>query len=330
MAKSTKSGQLRSIVKWTIRILLFQFLLMNISASLHAWKFTHFYTDPELLVSRPSSGNIFIKTWKLFSGIRFPRSLINSPPSFPIDTVRFTTADGTNIDSWYSRTDSIARGTVILFHALSTNKKYLVREAAEFRERGFNVLLVDLRGHGNSGGNITSLGYRESEEVKLAYDHIKKSGEKNIFLWGVSLGAVIITKAFNDYDIQPSGVILEMPFACLQSHLEARSRVLGFPEEPFGWLVTAWVGIERGYYGFGLRTTNYVKKINCPVLMQWGNHDKYVLPEETQTIFDNITGTNKRLVIYDGAEHQSLLGYDPEKWKREVGAMLQDPGSIHP
>ena len=330
MPKTTNLKKFRSAVKWILRVLLFQFILMNISASLHAWKLTHFYTDPELRIIRPSSKNVFVKTWKLFAGIKFPRSLKNNAPQFPIDTVQFKTKNGLLIDCWYSKPDSAAKGTVILFHGLSTNKNYFAYEAVQFRNWGYNILMVDLRGHGNSEGNITTLGFRESEEVKLAYDFVRQKGEKNIFLWGLSLGAVSIAKAISDYDIKPSGVILEMPFACLQSYLKARSRVFGFPEEPFGFLVTAWVGIERGYYGFGHKVTDYVKKINCPVLLQWGSRDRYVLQEETDGVYNNIASVNKKLVVYEDADHQSLLRHDPEKWRQEVGALLQHPGSVHP
>ncbi|MCW3119704.1 MAG: hypothetical protein JWM28_3786 [Chitinophagaceae bacterium] len=329
MQKKASSQKLRSAGKWILWVLLFQLVLINISASIHAWKFTHFYTGPEPGTAKSSSKNIFAKTWKLFSGIQFPRSVIISVPQFPIDTVQLKTKKGLVIDCWLGKPDSTVKGTVILFHGLSANKSYFLSYAAEFRYLGYNVMMVDLRGHGNSGGNITTLGFRESEEVKLAYDYITKTGEKNIFLWGFSLGAVIITKAINDYDIKPSGVILESPFASLQSHLEARSRVFGFPEEPFGFLVTAWVGIERGYYGFDHQVTQYVKKMNCPVLLQWGNQDQYVLPAETEAIFKNIASVNKKLVVYEKAGHQLLLGYDPEKWRQEVTALLQRAGPVH-
>ena len=41
-------------------------------------------------------------------------------------------------------------------------------------------MLVDFRAHGNSDGNTCTIGYDESEDVKLAYDYISNKGEKNI------------------------------------------------------------------------------------------------------------------------------------------------------
>ena len=88
---------------------------------------------------------------------------------------------------------------------------------------GYNTMLVDMRAHGNSEGIVNSIGYKESEEVKLAYDHISKKGEKNIVLWGMSLGAVIITKAIWQYDLKPQKIILEMPFRQVTGSYKGKS-----------------------------------------------------------------------------------------------------------
>jgi hypothetical protein len=121
-----------------------------------------------------------------------------------------------------------------------------------------------------------------------------------------------------------------MPVASLQSFLQSRSKVLGFPGEPFGFFVTAWIGIERGYNGFNFKPKEYVKKINCPVLIQCGTKDPYVSNEQIKNMFNNIPGNNKKLALYDEAGHQSLLGFDPVKWREEVNAFLRNPVSIHP
>lgn len=319
--------------KWASRVLWFllvQFILINISAALHAWKFTHFYTDPALRIVRPSSKNIFVKTWKLFAGMKIPRSLPPGRAAFPVDTVLFTTKNGTTIDCWYAKTDSAAKGTVILYHNYTGSKATFGNVAAEFRYMGYNVLIVDMRGHGSSSGNVTTLGFKEAEEVKLTFDYIRnEKKEKNIFLWGSSMGAVAITKAIDKYNLQPSGIALEMPFANFQTHAEARSRVLGFPEEPFGFLVTGWIGIEQGFNGYGFNVASYAKKINCPVLLSWGTRDRFVLKEETEKIFNNIPGNTKRLVIYEDADHQSFLSFDPVKWRNEMGNFLAEPAATH-
>jgi len=324
MEKQKPKRRLYAVIRWIFWVLLVQFILFNISAALYAYKFTHVVDDISMRKSN-SGGNVFIRTWRLFSGPRQPRSIITEFPVFPCDTVSLKTTSGIVIDAWFAKPDSGARGTVIMFHGIMANKGMLLAEAAEFRSLQYNVMLVDFRAHGNSGGHITTIGVKESEEVKLAYDYVVQLGEKNIFLYGSSMGAVVVSKAMADYGLKPSGVFLEMPFASLQSHVRARARLLGFRgfgEKPFGFLVTLWIGIERGFNGFKDQTARYVSKINCPVLMEWGAADNYVLRYETNGIYNAIASYDKKLVIYDHAGHESLLQHDPAKWRNETNGFL--------
>lgn len=324
MKKGQFSFKLPAYVRWIGWVLLVQFILMNISAALYAYKFTRVYDDPALRTAKPA-GNVFEKTWRLFTGPRQPKSIITDSPTFPFDTITLQTGKGIFIDAWYGQTDSTAKGTVILFHGIAGNKGMLLAEAYEFRYLGYNVLLVDYRAHGNSGGQTTTIGVREPEEVKLAYDFISSKGETNIFLYGISMGAVVVSKAIADYDLKPVGTILEMPFASLQTHLQARARANGFqglPEKPFGFFVTWWMGIERGFNGFRHKTYAYVKKMNGPVLLQWGSLDSYVSVGETDKVYKAIASTQKKLVVYERAGHESLLQNDPVRWRIEIERFL--------
>jgi alpha-beta hydrolase superfamily lysophospholipase len=198
------------------------------------------------------------------------------------------------------------------------NKSFVMQQALEFIDRGYNVLLPDTRGHGKSGGNRTSFGYHESEEVKLAVDHIRSQGEKNIFLWGISMGAVEIMKAVAENDMKISGLILEMPFGSLQSHVKSRLHNMKFPKQPLGFLITFWIGVERGFNGIAYKTDEYAKKIKCPVLLQYGTNDQLVSREETDNIYNAFSSTNKKLILYYGARHESLLNYDSPRWRYEI------------
>ncbi len=326
MKEKTTRRRLPSLIRWIGWVLLFQVVLINISAALYAHRLTHFYNDPSLQGSH-TSDNIFGKTWKLFTGPRFPKSLIRQTPSFEYDTVRLQRSNGDWVDAWYGEPDSMAKGTMILFHGLSANKSYMVREAATFRLMGYRVLLVDLRAHGNSDGQNSTIGRKETEEVKLAFDFIKAKGEKAVYLWGVSMGAVVVARSVAEKEVQPAGIILELPFASLQSHLKARARVLGFPQQPFAFLVTGWIGIERGFNGYDHSTIRYARKISCPVLVQFGAKDNYVLTSEIDQIYEAIPGTKKERVGYEAAGHESLLMSDPDQWKKTITGFLQQyPG----
>jgi alpha-beta hydrolase superfamily lysophospholipase len=328
MDKKRAGRSFRITLRWILWVLIVQLLLINISAAFYAYRLTHFYSDGR--EREPLSGkNALARTWRLFTGPRYQKSAVGATPVLAYDTVLLKTEKGIFLDSWYIPADSLARGTVVLFHGITTSKASLLAEAAEFHFQGFHVLLVDFRGHGNSGGRTTTMGIRESEDVRLAYEYVAGLGEKNIFLYGSSMGAVAVMKAVSEGSMNLSGIILEMPFASLQTHLQARARIEGFSgwvEKPFSFFVTAWISLERWCNGYGHRSTTYAAKISCPVLVQWGSSDRIVKRSETEDIYRALASSRKELVVYEGAGHGSLLQGDEGKWQEKVGRFLSDNG----
>jgi alpha-beta hydrolase superfamily lysophospholipase len=259
----------------------------------------------------------------LFTGPKYAKPLDNVQRDYKYEPVSLKTADGKDIAAWYAKADSMSKGTVVLFHGLANSKGGLINESNEFRFMGYNVMLVDFCGHGGSSGYTTTIGYRESEEVKLAYDWLIKKGEQKIFLYGTSMGAVAIIKAIAENNMNIAGAILEMPFGSLHQHMKARAKTLGFPKQPFGVLVTFWTGVRRGFNGFKLNTYKNAESVNCPVLFQWGNNDHLVPQAEAENIYQHIGSTQKKFVVYEKGVHSSLLQQNSTQWRMEVEGFLQ-------
>lgn len=311
---------MRKLLKYLWRTLLVAFVALNAISAFHAWKFTHFYADgkPHKGADQLDAGE---KIKAMFFGMKVPNPKIGSPLPLPHDTILFTTVDALTIEGWYA-SQANAKGCIALFHGHLATKSAIISEAMAFYKMGYNVFMIDFRGHGNSTGDYCTIGYKEAEEVKLAYDFLVEKGEKKIFLWGVSMGAAAITSAFNTYDIHPKGVILELPYGSLLQAVEARTKMMGLPKQPVASLLTFWGGIENGFNAFALKPEVYAKKINCPVLLQAGAIDNRVSMSEIDNIFNNLASTKKQKVVYETSGHQSLLQKEPEKWLKTVNSFL--------
>lgn len=313
----TPKQKLRQYFLWIVWILIIQIALANISAAIYAYKFTHFYSNPPAY--QPTK-NIFVKTWKLFVGPRIYKLSFDTATPEGFEKIKLRTGNDLSIDGWYGRGDS-AKGCVIFFHGITANKGVMLKEAEQFKTWGYNVLLIDFRGHGNSEASKSSFGVKETDEVEKAFSFAQSRGNKNIILYGSSLGSVAVMRSVGEKRIAPAAIIADMPFGSLQDHLKGRARVLGFPGEPFAFLVTLWMGMQNGYNGFRHSTYDYAKKINCPVLIQWGENDIYVTGGETKKIFENLKTPNKKLIVYT-ANHESFLQHDPINWQKNVSAFL--------
>jgi uncharacterized protein len=312
---------MKKILKFILKIGLVIFLLLNIIVAFHAYKFTHFYNNGEIAIKKQEDKTTWDKTKEILFGINAVKQQ-NAIADSINEKVILTTRDKIKLEGWYTAVDS-AKGTVCMFHGHGGKKSGNNAEAEAFRKMGYNTFQIDFRAHGSSSGNTCTIGYDESEDVKLTYDFISTKGEKNIILWGISMGAATITKAINDFALQPQKVILEMPFGTIEDAVKGRLKLMGLPAQPIATLLTFWGGAEHGFWAFNMQPQEYAKKITCPVLLQWGANDPRVSKNEEDILFTNLATKNKKFVVYNTAAHESLCKKENEKWNMEIKTFLQ-------
>lgn len=320
---------MKKLLRFLLKTMLTIFVLLNVILAFHAWKFTHFYDDPEL--RKPSEHGLMPTLKFILVGNRIPKTLEDSIPAAPHTDVTLNTTDDLKLAAWSipanGNTSDTAnaghKGTVIMFHGHGDCRATLLPAANAILKMGYNVFLLDFRAHGNSQGEQCMVGIKESADVKAAYDYVRKTGEKNIVLLGVSMGAAAVTKAINDYpDLQPQKVILEMPFATMLEATQGKLKIMGLPAQ-LGVLLTFWGGTLNGQWAFAHKPYEFAGKIKCPVLLQWGANDPRVSEKETNEIFTRIPTSNKKLVVYETAGHENLYKKETAKWVANVGTFLQ-------
>ncbi|NCT94859.1 MAG: alpha/beta hydrolase [Chitinophagaceae bacterium] len=314
------SKSLRSWLKRIVYALLVLLLLLNIMAAFHAYKFTHFYSGAPK-PKKPEQMSMGEKLGAIVMGVRYPKSVVVDSLNLPHDTVQLTTADGMHLESWYAKNDS-AHGTIMMFHGHGSCKSAIIAEARAFYKMGYNVMLTDFRAHGNSEGNTSSIGMRESQDVKAAWDYLVQRGDSNIIGWGISMGAATLLKAVSDYSLKPARLIIEMPFGTLHQAVQGRMKTMGLPAEPLSTLLTFWGGAELGFWAFQLQPQAYAAKVNCPVLLQWGAGDQRVSEDETNLLFRNLASHDKTMVKYLQSGHESLFKKENAKWVSVISFFL--------
>lgn len=80
--------------------------------------------------------------------------------------------------------------TVVVCHGYHSQRAEVLTLVSALQDHGFNVLTFDFAGHGISTG-ITTLGYRETGEVRAAIDALAKRDDvdpRHFGLWGVDMG----------------------------------------------------------------------------------------------------------------------------------------------
>lgn len=294
------------------------FIMMNIVAIFHSYKFTHFTNNQieKTKNSKKLTTNQKFKT--LIFGVSNPRPKNKNLPSTEYETIKLKSNKA--IECWSIKAKN-SKGTVIIFHGYGGDKSSMLDKSKIFLALGYNTLLVDFMGSGCSEGNQTTIGFSESKQVITCFDYIRKKGERNIYLFGTSMGSVAIMKSINDSAIKPKGIIIECPFGSMYETVCARFKSMHIPTFPMSELLVFWGGLQNGFWAFGHKPTEYAKKISCPTLLLYGAKDEKVSRKEIEEIFNNLIG-QKELIIYPNSGHENYLTKYKNKWTRDIQEFL--------
>ena len=291
---------------------------MNTMAFFHAYRFTHFDDQIIKKTKNPGELSILAKLKTLLFGINNPRPENKRLPAQPFETVRIKS--NREIECWSIKTVA-SKGTVILFHGFGGQKSSMLDKAEAFLKLGFDTFLVDFMGSGGSEGNQTTIGYLEAQQVKSCFNYLDKQGEKDIYLFGTSMGSVAILKAINDYDISPKSIIIECPFGSMYETVSSRFSMMNLPSFPMAGLLVFWGGIQNGFWAFDHNPRDYAKNVDCPVLLMYGEQDQKVSKQEIEDIYSGLAG-KKRLIAYPKAGHENYLTKYKRQWSSDIRNFL--------
>ena len=107
------------------------------------------------------------------------------------------------------------RGEVILIHGFRMTKEFMINSALYFRFLGFTVLIPDLLGHGESGGEI-GFGVNDSQILDNLIGHLSGNTEYSILVVSNSMGAVAAAHLAKR-NKRVSGLILQAPMTRFDS-----------------------------------------------------------------------------------------------------------------
>ncbi|MCP3097524.1 alpha/beta fold hydrolase [Myxococcus sp. K15C18031901] len=147
-----------------------------------------------LLGALASGGYLALRGHRIGQGLLHPPHVPVQRPAAQeelagLEDVSFSSADGLTLKGWY--VPSRNRAAVVLVHGFADNRSQLLFEARSLARAGYGVLLFDLRGHGESGGDLVTWGDRERRDVTAALDFVSRRQDVDaarLGLFGFSMG----------------------------------------------------------------------------------------------------------------------------------------------
>lgn len=231
--------------------------------------------------------------------------------------------DGTVLRGWKVRSENPNGSWVLLFHGVSDNRIGVVGQSEFLLQNGYNVVMMDARSHGDSGGPIATYGWLERKDTSAVIDALESSEKpKHLFALGESMGAGIALQSAGA-DSRIEAVAAEASFANLQ---EAAYDYAGLRQLP--WLGKtlfapgAWLLVYRGeklagFPGAEVSPEKAVALRSFPVLIICDAEDHALPCRHSEMIFRAAKG-QKEFWRVPGAYHTAALGYEPDEFRKRV------------
>lgn len=132
------------------------------------------------------------------------------------EKVAFQTRDGIELKGWFIPSPNADPRTLIMCHGWGDNKGELLKMTSFLNEKpGFNLLYFDFRSHGESGGQFTTIGGLEMQDLDAAVAWLKANKPelaRRAGIFGLSMGAAVTVASLpNHPDLRCA--VVESPFS---------------------------------------------------------------------------------------------------------------------
>ncbi len=239
--------------------------------------------------------------------------------------VHFASTDGLRLSAWWFHSPSAA-ASVVVCHGHGGNKVTNLWVAAGLFPL-FNVLLLDVRGHGDSEGDRTSVGFLERLDVIAAVRWVgAQVASQPVGLLGISMGAAASILAAAECPSVAS-VVADSPFARLITPLRTSIAARGYPRRLVPALALAVSIVARLH----LRTllTAWLDPIDVigkvaprPLLLVHGQADDVIPVEETHALW-SLAREPKELWIVPEVGHAQAAEVEPEAYSQRVRGFFE-------
>lgn len=183
-----------------------------------------------------------------------------------------------------------AKGVIVYYHGNSGNLARWGQIAMQYTAYKYDVIVMDYRGYGKSGGSPSE----ESmyADAQVFYDYAKRHyPESQITVFGRSLGTSVST--YLAAQNKPNRLILETPFYSIQDIANTRFRYL-----PVQWLIK-----------YEFPSFQYAPAVSCPTLILHGTRDGVVPFSSGQRLFMEFKPAFAHFVTIPDGRHNNLTDY---------------------
>lgn len=233
------------------------------------------------------------------------------------ENITMTSEDHLKLNGYYIDQDSDI--CVIMIHGYRVDSASLISPIKKIKKQNYNILAIDLRGHGKSEGDYIGMGWDERKDVLKWIDYlITKNPRLSIFLYGISMGgATVMNVSGEKLPHQVKGIIEDCGYTDVWNVFKEHIDMNETKSEIFLRMASLVTLIRAGYRLEDVQPIEQVKKSKVPLLFIHGDEDNFIPSEMVYQLY-HATKCEKELLVVKGAGHADSYSKDPQIYYRTI------------
>lgn len=232
------------------------------------------------------------------------------------------------IELGYEYYDNGSETTVVLLHAYSETADDAAVFAPFWWEKGFNIIIPELRGHSQTS-ETTTFGCYEQYDLLDLIRHEKLGGESRLVVHGKGMGAaaplLLAGSSFSE-EASLDLIVSDNVYSNLKE-LELKQLKQQFKLGNFmiGIFLDSVAKSKLGFSIEDIDTAKAAERMYVPAVFISGENDGFIGPEHSETVYQ-AAGSEKELLRVNGAEYGmsyavSRIQYEDllNKWIEKLG-----------
>ncbi|SMG51159.1 alpha/beta hydrolase [Paenibacillus aquistagni] len=235
------------------------------------------------------------------------------------EVIQLSSHDRLNLHGHYMEYFPASNRIALIVHGYTAALPWSCQFAAMFKQKGFNVLLVDQRRHGRSDGQYTTFGFHEKYDIQAWVDWIvaRKGEDCMIGLHGQSLGGGTVLEYAAIHRPQVRFIIADCPYSDLTKLMRHQLAKYYLPPWPTMRLMDKLLEKHAGFRMADIRPIKNMKQCKLPVLFIHGKDDVFVPTWMSEELYA-AKSSPSALLLVDHAAHAVSYCVDPKRYEAAV------------